>query len=46
MHEIKTRHPLLDANGVLTEPGYATSLLLDYDRSAIRGGSMRIKEWD
>ena len=46
MHEIKTRHPLLDENGVLTEPGYATSLILDYDRGKIRGGSMRIKEWD
>ena len=46
MHQIKERRPLLDASGALTEPGYATSLLLEYDRSAIRAGSLRIKEWD
>ena len=37
---------LLDENGVLKEAGYATSLVRRYDRSAIRGGSLRIKEWD
>ena len=46
MHEITTRHALLDQDGVLTEPGFARSLLLDYDRKAIRAGSLRIKEWD
>ena len=45
-HEITTRHALLDEQGHLTEPGYATSLILDYDRSAIKAGGMRIKEWD
>ena len=37
---------LLDENGVLKEAGYATSLVRRYDRSAIKGGALRIKEWD
>ncbi len=38
--------PLLDKNGNLCEPGYAMSLLKTYDRSAIKAGKLRIKEWD
>ena len=34
---------LLDASGVLHQAGYATSLVKRYDRSAIKGGSLRIK---
>ena len=45
-HEIKERHALLDERGRLIEPGYTKGLLMDYDRKAIRGGAMRIKEWD
>ena len=45
-HEIKSRHPLLDENGHLIETGYARSLILDYDRKAIKANSLRIKEWD
>ncbi len=45
-HRITERHALLDEQGRLTEPGYATSLILDYDRKAIKASSMRIKEWD
>ena len=45
-HEIKERHPLLDDNGHLIETGYAKSLILDYDRNAIKANSLRIKEWD
>ncbi len=37
---------LLDASGVLKEAGYATRLVKTYDRTAIRGGALRIKEWD
>jgi len=37
---------LLDEKGVLKEAGYATSLVRRYDRSAIKGGALRIKEWD
>ncbi|MBQ3931156.1 MAG: DUF2804 domain-containing protein [Firmicutes bacterium] len=45
-HEIKQHHALLDENGHLIEPGYTKGLLMDYDRSKIKGGAMRIKEWD
>ncbi|MBR5731785.1 MAG: DUF2804 family protein, partial [Firmicutes bacterium] len=45
-HEITKRHALLDGNGHLIEPGYTKGLLMDYDRSKIKGGAMRIKEWD
>ncbi|MCQ2435785.1 MAG: DUF2804 domain-containing protein [Clostridia bacterium] len=46
MHEIAKKAPLLDANGKLTEAGYAKTLILDYDRKAIKAASHRIKEWD
>lgn len=45
-HEIFERMPLLDENGHLSEPGFAKSLLWEYDRSMIKAGKMRIKEWD
>lgn len=45
-HQIKMRHPLLDEKGRLIEAGYAKELLMDYDRSAIKAGKLRIKEWD
>ena len=45
-HEIKTAHKLLDENGHLIEAGYAKSLILDYDRKAIKANPTRIKEWD
>ncbi len=38
--------PLLNAQGNLSEPGYATSLLKTYDRKAIKASKLRIKEWD
>ena len=41
-----TAGPLLDQNGRLVQPGYATSLVRQYDRSAIRAPWYRIKEWD
>lgn len=37
---------LLDENGHLVECGYATHLIKKYDRSAIKAGKLRIKEWD
>ena len=37
---------LLDARGVLCEGGYAFSQVKDYDRKAVKGGKLRIKEWD
>lgn len=45
-HKIIERHPLLDGNGELIECGYANSLILDYDRNAIKAKKRRIKEWD
>lgn len=45
-HEITAPSPLLKDDGSLTEAGYATYPLLVYDRSAIKSGKMRIKEWD
>ena len=41
-----TKGPLLTPEGKLAEAGYATSLVRRYDRKAIRGGALRIKEWD
>lgn len=45
-HRISGPGPLLDGHGFLREPGWSDSLVLDYDRAAIRSPSWRIKEWD
>ena len=45
-HKIIKKGKLLDVSGNITEPGYATSLILDYDRGDIRAPKLRIKEWD
>lgn len=45
-HEILRAAPLLNADGNLTEPGYAKTLLPVYRRADIRANPMRIKEWD
>lgn len=45
-HEITTRGPLLTPEGTVREAGYAKSLILDYDRKAIKANKLRIKEWD
>ncbi|MCF0138299.1 MAG: DUF2804 domain-containing protein [Oscillospiraceae bacterium] len=45
-HEITERIPLLNADGNLTEPGFARSLLPVYRRSDIKASPLRIKEWD
>ena len=45
-HEITHPIPLLDESGNLTEPGFARRLLPVYDRSKVRSGALRIKEWD
>lgn len=45
-HEITRAIPLLDAQGNLTEPGYAKRLLPVYDRAKVKGGFARLKEWD
>ena len=43
---IAERMPALDESGMLAQPGYATSLLLEYDRSRIAASKLRVKEWD
>ena len=37
---------LLDDSGLLLHPGYATKPFWNYDRSKIKAGWHRIKEWD
>lgn len=37
---------LLDENGNLKYKGYATSLILDYNRKMVKAKKSRIKEWD
>lgn len=45
-NRITTGGNLLDEKGRLVECGYATSLIKAYDRSKIKAGKFRIKEWD
>lgn len=45
-HEITQAIPLLDSEGNLTEPGFARKLLPIYDRTKVKGGLARLKEWD
>jgi len=44
--EITERIPLLDEKGNLTQPGFAKKLHPIYDRSMVKGGLDRLKEWD
>jgi len=46
MQHLLSKGSLLNPSGVLSEAGYATSLVKAYDRKRIRGGAARIKEWD
>lgn len=43
---ITSKDNLLDEHGRVKHPGYATSLVLDYDRSQVKAKKSRIKEWD
>ncbi|MFX1579289.1 MAG: DUF2804 domain-containing protein [Promethearchaeota archaeon] len=45
-HRITEPIDLLDGNGELAQPGYATQLFWRYDRNKIKAGWHRIKEWD
>lgn len=44
--EIKKRQPLLSKNGNIANPGFAKTLIWDYNRNYIRKRRARIKEWD
>lgn len=46
MHEITKTGDLLDQMGNLTEPGFSRKMLSRYDRKMVKGGWMRLKEWD
>ena len=45
-NKIVEKDDLLDEQGNLKHKGYATNLILDYDRKKIKANSLRIKEWD
>jgi len=45
-HEITTPQPLLNPHGIIREPGFARTELLDYNREAIHAPWFRRKEWD
>jgi len=45
-NEITEKQPLFDASGKLANPGYAKTMLFDYDRKNIKASKWRIKEWD
>ncbi len=45
-HEVTRTHPLLDATGHLSEPGWSRRMVQTYDRSMIKASAIRIKEWD
>ena len=44
--KLKNHNRLLSNDGELNESGYATELLLEYNRKHIGASSIRIKEWD
>ncbi|MDD3401335.1 MAG: DUF2804 domain-containing protein [Eubacteriales bacterium] len=46
MQHILNQGDLLDQNGRLHQAGYSTELVKKYDRTAIKAGKSRIKEWD
>ena len=45
-YEITSPIPLLDEQGNLTRPGWARKLYPVYERSKVKGGLLRLKEWD
>ena len=45
-HEITKPGKLLNLDGSLAQKGYAKSLILSYDRKAVKAPGLRIKEWD
>lgn len=47
MQTLMTKGKLLDKKGFLIEKGYATSLVREYDRKAVKANKrLRLKEWD
>lgn len=44
--EITNKQPLLDESGKIASAGFAKTLNWEYDRTAIKAGKSRIKEWE
>ena len=44
--EITTKQPLLNDDGNIATPGYATKLNWEYDRTQVKASKSRIKEWE
>ncbi|QLY39907.1 DUF2804 domain-containing protein [Hujiaoplasma nucleasis] len=45
-HLVKNKQPLLDKFGRLSEPGYSTKEIFEYNPEMILASKWRIKEWD
>lgn len=45
-HEVTKQQPLLNENGIITEPGWARSEVWNYNRENIKAPWFRKKEWD
>ena len=45
-HQVTTPQKLLDAKGNIAEPGYAKTMVWEYDRDDIKARKTKIKEWD
>lgn len=45
-HEVVKKQPLLNEKGALNEPGYAKTMVWDYNRENIKASKALIKEWD
>lgn len=45
-NRITLKQDLLNDQGHIINPGYATEMLYDYNREKVRSNALRIKEWD
>ncbi len=45
-HEVVKKQPLLDREGKIMEPGYAKTMVWEYNRENIKACKALIKEWD
>ncbi len=45
-HKLEKKHRLLDFDGKVREPGWATRLIAEYSPFDVKANKFRIKEWD
>lgn len=45
-HEVTVKQKLLNEKGDIAEPGYAKSMVWEYNRKDVKAPKIRIKEWD